>query len=108
MKIDIIKRKPILANNTGGLSGPAVKSVAVRCVYQISQAVKIPILGLGGIMNGEDAIEFMVAGATAISIGTGNFIDPEISIKTIAGIEKFMRENKIEDINDIIGTVEMN
>lgn len=108
MKIDIDKRRPILANNTGGFSGPAVKPVAVRMVYQISKAVKIPVLGLGGIMNGEDAIEFMLAGATAISIGSGNFTDPLISIKTIEGIEKYMKKHNIEDLNSIIGTVQMN
>ena len=108
MKIDIKKRKPILANNTGGFSGPAVKPVAVRMCYQIAQAVDIPILGLGGIMTGEDAIEFMMAGATAVSIGSGNFYDPETSIEVINGIEKFMKENNIDDINSIIGTVEMN
>ena len=108
MKIDIDKRRPILANNTGGFSGPAVKPVAVRMVYQISKAVKIPVLGLGGIMNGEDAIEFMLAGATAISIGSGNFTDPSISIKTIEGIEKYMKKQNIEDLNSIIGTVQMN
>ena len=108
MKIDIEKRKPILANNTGGFSGPAVKPVAVRCVYQIANAVNIPVLGLGGIMTGEDAIEFMIAGATAVSIGSGNFADPETSIKTIEGIEAFMKKHNIDDINSIIGTVEMN
>jgi len=108
MKIDINKRRPALANNTGGLSGPAIKPVAVRCVYQISQAVKIPILGMGGIMNGEDIIEFMLAGATAISIGSGNFVDPEISVNSIKGIEEYMKKNKIEDICSIIGKVEMN
>lgn len=108
MKIDIDKRRPILANNTGGFSGPAVKPVAVRMVYQISKAVKIPVLGLGGIMNGEDAIEFMLAGATAISIGSGNFTDPSISIKTIEGIEKYMKKHNIEDLNSIIGTVQTN
>lgn len=108
MKIDIDKKRPILANNTGGFSGPAVKPVAVRMVYQISKAVKIPVLGLGGIMNGEDAIEFMLAGATAISIGSGNFTDPSISIKTIGGIEKYMKKHNIEDLNSIIGTVQMN
>lgn len=108
MKIDINTRRPILANNTGGLSGPPVKSVAVRCVWQIAQAVKIPVLGLGGIMNGEDAIEFMIAGATAVSIGSGNFVDPDTSIKTIAGIEDYMKRHKIEDINSIIGTVKVN
>ena len=108
MKIDIYKRKPMLANNTGGLSGPAIKPVAVRMVYQVAQAVKIPIMGLGGIMTGEDAIEFMLAGATTVSIGAGNFVDPYTSIKTIKGIEEYMKKCNIEDINDIIGKVEMN
>ena len=108
MKIDINTRKPVLANNTGGLSGPAIKPVAVRMVYQVSQAVKIPIMGLGGIMNGEDAIEFMLAGATTISIGAGNFIDPYTSVKTVEGIEEYMKKNNIENITDIIGKVQMN
>ncbi|MGN1329927.1 MAG: dihydroorotate dehydrogenase [Clostridia bacterium] len=108
MKIDINKRTPILANNTGGLSGPAIKPVAVRCVYQIAKTVKIPVMGLGGIMNGEDAIEFMIAGATTVSIGAGNFVDPECSIKTIQGIEKYMQKHQIEDINSIIGSIKMN
>lgn len=108
MKIDIDKRKPVLANNTGGLSGPAIKPVAVRMVYQVSQAVKIPILGMGGIVNGDDAIEFMLAGATAISIGAGNFIDPYTSVNTVKQIEEYMEKHKIEDINEIIGKVEMN
>ena len=108
MKIDIEKRKPVLANNTGGLSGPAIKPVAVRMVYQVSQAVKIPILGMGGIVNGDDAIEFMLAGATAISIGAGNFIDPYTSVNTVKQIEEYMEKHKIEDINEIIGKVEMN
>ena len=108
MKIDIDKRKPVLANNTGGLSGPAIKPVAVRMVYQVLQAVKIPILGMGGIINGDDAIEFMLAGATAISIGAGNFIDPYTSVNTVKQIEEYMEKHKIEDINEIIGKVEMN
>ncbi len=108
MKIDIHTRKPILANNTGGLSGPAVKPVAIRMVYQVSQAVNIPILGMGGIINGEDAIEFMLAGATAISIGAGNFIDPYTSINTISEIKNYMIKNNIENINDIIGKVQIN
>lgn len=108
MKIDINKRKPVLANNTGGLSGPAIKPVAVRMVYQVAQAVKIPILGMGGIVNGGDAIEFMLAGASAISIGAGNFISPTTSIDTISQIEDYMRKNNIEDINEIVGKVEMN
>ena len=108
MKIDIDKRKPVLANNTGGLSGPAIKPVAVRMVYQVAQAVNIPILGMGGIINGDDAIEFMLAGATAISIGAGNFIDLYTSINTVKGIEDYMKKHNIDDINEIIGKVKMN
>ncbi len=108
MKIDIDKRKPVLANNTGGLSGPAIKPVAVRMVYQVAQAVNIPILGMGGIINGDDAIEFMLVGATAISIGAGNFIDPYTSINTVKGIEDYMKKHNIDDINEIIGKVKMN
>ena len=108
MKIDIYKRRPVLANNTGGLSGPAIKPIAVRMVYQVSQAVNIPIMGLGGIVSGEDAIEFMLAGATTVSIGAGNFIDSYTSVKTVEGIEEYMRKCNIEDVNDIIGKVEMN
>lgn len=108
MKIDINKRKPVLANNTGGLSGPAIKPIAVRMVYQVSQAVNIPIMGLGGIMNGEDAIEFMLAGASTISIGAGNFVDPYTSIKTIKGIEEYMEKHDIDKLTDIVGTVQMN
>ncbi len=108
MKIDIYKRKPVLANNTGGLSGPAIKPVAVRMVYQVSQAVKIPIMGLGGIMTGEDAIEFMLAGAKAVSIGAGNFADPYVSLKVIEGIEEYMKKCNVDNIEDIVGKVEMN
>lgn len=108
MKIDIHKRRPVLANNTGGLSGPAVKPVAVRMVYQVARAVKIPVLGLGGIVTGEDAIEFMLAGATAVSVGTGNFIAPDQAIKVVQGIENYMKQYNIEDINSIVGTVQMN
>lgn len=108
MAIDIDKRRPVLANNTGGLSGPAIKPVAVRMVYQAAQAVDIPIMGLGGIVTGEDAIEFMLAGATAVSIGTGNFITPDTSIKAVKDIENYMKKHKIEKIKDIIGKVEMN
>ena len=108
MKIDINKRAPILANNTGGLSGPAIKPVAVRCVYQIAQSVNIPVMGLGGIMNGEDAIEFMIAGASTISIGAGNFVNPTVAVKTIDEIENYMKKNKIEDLKEIIGSIKMN
>lgn len=108
MSININTRKPYLANNTGGLSGPAIKPVAVRMVYQVFKAINIPILGMGGIINGNDAIEFMLAGATAISIGAGNFIDPYTSVNTAKGIETYMTNNKIDNIKDIIGKVEMN
>lgn len=108
MKIDIDKRKPVLANNTGGLSGPAIKPIAVRMVYQVAQAVNIPVLGMGGIVNGEDAIEFMLAGANAISTGAGNFISPTTSIDTILGIENYMKKHNIQDINEIVGKVQLN
>ena len=108
MKIDIHNRRPVLANNTGGLSGPAIRPVAVRMVYQVAQAVKIPVLGMGGIVNGDDAIEFMLAGASAISIGAGNFINPYTSVDTVTGIENYMKKYNIEGINDIVGPVKMN
>ncbi len=108
MKIDIEKRKPVLANNTGGLSGPAIRPVAVRMVYDVAKAVDIPILGMGGIVKGEDAIEFMLAGASAISIGAGNFIDPYTSLNVISEIETYMQKYNIERINEIVGKVEMN
>jgi len=108
MSIDINTKRPMLANNTGGLSGPAVKPVAVRMVYQVAQTVDIPILGLGGIVNGYDAVEFMLAGATAVSIGTGNFISPDVSVKAVSEIEDYMRRNGISDVKDIIGKVQMN
>ena len=105
MKIDINTRKPVIANVTGGLSGPAIRPIAVRMVYEVSKAVNIPIMGLGGIMSGEDAIEFMLAGATAISIGVGNFVDPYTSLKTIEGIENYMKKYNIENVTDIVGVV---
>ena len=108
MKIDIDKRKPVLANNTGGLSGPAIKPVAVRMVYQVAQAVNIPILGMGGIVNGDDAIEFILAGASAISIGAGNFIKPTTFLDVISGIEEYMEKYDIQNISDLVGKVEMN
>lgn len=108
MKIDINKRKPVLANNTGGLSGPAIKPVAVRMVYQVAQAVNIPILGMGGIVNGNDAIEFILAGASAISLGAGNFIKPTTCLDVISGIEEYMEKYDIQNISDLVGKVEMN
>ena len=108
MSININTRKPHLANNMGGLSGPAVKPVAVRMVYQVASVVDIPVLGLGGIVTGEDVIEFMLAGARAVSVGTGNFIAPDTCIKVEEGIEAYMKKYNIEDINSIIGKVELN
>lgn len=105
MKIDIHRRAFALANKTGGMSGPAIKPVAVRMVYQVANAVQIPIIGMGGIANAEDAIEFMMAGATAVSIGAMNFVNPYATVETVAGIEKFMQEKGIADINEIIGCV---
>ncbi len=98
-------RKPLLSTITGGLSGPAVKPVALRMVWQVSKAVKIPIIGMGGIMNATDAIEFMLAGASAIQVGTANFIDPTVTMKIVDGIEDYMRRHSISDINDLIGAM---
>ncbi len=103
MAIDAKTRRPVLATVTGGLSGPAVKPVALRMVWQAYHAVKIPIIGLGGIMNATDAIEFMLAGATAIQLGTANFIDPTVSVKVIEGIEAYCREHGITDVNELTG-----
>ena len=102
MKIDIDKRRPVLANNTGGLSGPAIKPVAVRMVYQVANAVNIPIIGMGGVSNYEDVIEFMMAGATAVAIGAMNFHNPYATEEAIHGIEHFMKKQGIDDINNII------
>ncbi|MBQ8139992.1 MAG: dihydroorotate dehydrogenase [Lachnospiraceae bacterium] len=105
MKIDINKKTFALANKTGGMSGPAIKPVAVRMVYQAAQAVKIPIIGMGGIATAEDALEFILAGATAVSVGAANFINPYATIEVIEGIEDYMRRNKVDDIKDLIGAV---
>jgi dihydroorotate dehydrogenase (NAD+) catalytic subunit len=105
MKIDIQRRKFVLANKTGGMSGPAVKPVAVRMVYQCANAVKIPIIGMGGIATAEDAIEFLMAGATAVSVGTANFYNPRATVEVVEGIEAFMEQNRIDDIREIIGCV---
>ena len=105
MKIDINRRTFAVANKTGGLSGPAIKPVAVRMVYQTANAVKIPVIGMGGIANAEDALEFIMAGATMVSVGTANFNDPLTTIKVIDGIESFMEQNNITDIHEIIGCV---
>ncbi len=105
MKIDIHKRKFALANKTGGMSGPAIKPVAVRMVYQAAHAVKIPVIGMGGIATAEDAIEFILAGATAVSVGAMNFVNPYTTIEVVEGIENYMRTYGVNDINDLIGAV---
>ena len=105
MKIDIHKRCFALANKTGGMSGPAIKPVAVRMVYQAAHAVKIPVIGMGGIANAEDAIEFMMAGATAVAVGAMNFVNPYATEEVVAGIEDYMKKYNIADINEIIGCV---
>lgn len=105
MKIDIHKRTFALANKTGGMSGPAIKPVAVRMVYQVANAVQIPIIGMGGISNAEDAIEFMLAGATAISVGAANFINPYATEEIVQGIEDYMQKYNVADIKDLIGAV---
>jgi len=108
MAININSRRPIIANNMGGLSGPAIKPIAVRMVYQAAKSVNIPVIGMGGITNAEDALEFIIAGASAVSVGTANFINPSAPIEIIQGIEKFMIRNKILDIKELIGSLIMN
>ena len=105
MKIDIDRRKFVLANKTGGMSGPAIHPIAVRMVYQTAQAVSVPIIGMGGIMNAQDAIEMILAGATAVSVGTANFVDPKATEKIVAGIEQYMRKYQVSDIKQLIGAV---
>ena len=105
MKIDIHRRSFVLANKTGGMSGPAVKPVAVRMVYQCAQAVKIPIIGMGGIMNAEDALEFIMAGASAVAVGCANFINPYATQEIVSGIEAFMEKEGVSDITELIGCV---
>lgn len=105
MKIDINRRTFALANKTGGLSGPAIKPVAVRMVYQVAQCVSVPIIGMGGIASSEDAIEFLMAGATAVSVGTSNFHNPKVTADIVAGIETFMRKHNVSDIHELIGCV---
>lgn len=106
MKIDIKKRKFVLANKTGGMSGPAIKPVAVRMVYECAQAVNIPIIGMGGISNADDAIEFLLAGATMVAVGAANFTNPLATMEIIQGIEAYMLENNIDDIHTLIGSVQ--
>jgi len=103
MAIDIRSKRPVLGNTMGGLSGPAVKPVALRAVWQVFKAVKIPILGMGGIASGEDALQFIMAGASAVAVGTANFVNPTATIDVLKGIEDYMTENNIADINDLVG-----
>lgn len=105
MQIDVERQKFVLANKTGGLSGPAIKPVAVRMVYQVANAVNVPIIGMGGIANAKDAMEFILAGATAVSVGTANFNNPNTTIEVVEGIEDYMTRHNVEDINDLIGIV---
>lgn len=105
MAIDVERRRPCLSTITGGLSGPAVRPVAVRMVWQVAHAVNIPVVGLGGIMDGRDALEFMLAGATAVEVGTANFVDPAVTMKIIDYMDDYCNRHGIEDINDIIGII---
>lgn len=105
MKIDINRRKFVLANKTGGMSGPAIHPVAVRMVYQTAQAVKVPIIGMGGIMTAEDAIEMILAGASAVSVGTANFRNPAVTMEIVEGIQHYMKKYQVEDIRELIGAV---
>ena len=105
MAIDIHTRKPKLANITGGLTGPAIKPIAVKLVWEAAKAVKIPIIGMGGIQCADDAIEFLMAGATAVAVGTANFYEPQTALQVIAGIRDFMEQKKIADVREITGSV---
>lgn len=107
MAIDAERRKPVLSTVTGGLSGPAVKPVALRMVWQVAQAVRIPVIGLGGIMDWKDAVEFLLAGATAVQIGTANFVDPAVTIKIIDGINEYLDRNNFSSVQEIIGALEV-
>jgi dihydroorotate dehydrogenase (NAD+) catalytic subunit len=107
MAIDAEKKKPVLSTITGGLSGPAVKPIALRMVWQVAKAVKVPVVGMGGIMNATDAIEFILAGASAVQIGTANFIDPTVSVKVVEGIEDYLIRHKINTVTEIIGALEV-
>jgi dihydroorotate dehydrogenase (NAD+) catalytic subunit len=107
MVVDVKKRRPVLANCTGGLSGPAIRPVAVRMVWEVYKAVNIPIIGMGGIMTADDALEFLIAGARAVAVGAANFVNPTAAIEIIEGIEKFFIEEGVSDVNDIIGSLKI-
>lgn len=106
MAIDVKTKKPILANITGGLSGPAIKPIALRMVFEVARILPVPIIGQGGIMNPTDALEFIIAGATSVAVGTANFVDPRVSLKIIEGIENYMTENNLSRISELIGSLE--
>jgi dihydroorotate dehydrogenase (NAD+) catalytic subunit len=106
MAIDVDNRRSKLANITGGLSGPAIKPVAVRMVWQVAQAVKLPVIGIGGIMTARDALEFFIAGASAIEVGTANFVNPRTTMDVLEGIETYLKQNNIDKLSDIVGTLE--
>ncbi|MDD5668560.1 MAG: dihydroorotate dehydrogenase, partial [Candidatus Omnitrophica bacterium] len=107
MSIDADTRKPRLGNVIGGLSGPAIKPVALKMVYDVSRSIKIPVIGMGGILSFTDAVEFLVAGATAISVGTGNFINPAVSLEIIKGIERYLRQHTINSVRDLTGSLKI-
>lgn len=107
ISVDVNQFRPILSNVSGGLSGPAIRPIAVRLVYQVAQTVKIPIIGIGGITSARDALEFMIAGARAVQIGTANFFDPMVSVKVVRGLQQFCQERGIQDINEVVGKLHM-
>ena len=107
MAIDVEKRKPMLSTITGGLSGPCIRPIAVRMVWQVANAVKVPVVGLGGIASGRDAIEFLLAGATAVQIGTANFVDPQVTVKAIDYIEDYLKRHQIKSVRELIGGMEV-
>jgi dihydroorotate dehydrogenase (NAD+) catalytic subunit len=106
MAIDVEKRRPVLSNVTGGLSGPAIKPVALAMVWKVAKAVKVPVIGIGGIMNGQDALEFILAGASMIQVGTGNFVDPQTSLKIVNGLNGYCKNKRISKISDLVGRLE--
>jgi dihydroorotate dehydrogenase (NAD+) catalytic subunit len=107
MAIDIETRRPRLANVTGGLTGPCIKPIAIKLVWEAAKAVKIPVIGMGGIQNAADAIEFLLAGATAVAVGTANFYEPQTALQVIAGIREFMQRNGIADVRALVGAVQL-
>jgi dihydroorotate dehydrogenase (NAD+) catalytic subunit len=107
MAVDVEKKKPVLATVTGGLSGPAIRPIAVRLVWQAARAAKVPVIGIGGIMTGTDAMEFFLAGASAVQVGTANFVDPASAIKVLEGIEDYMKRHRIKNIKKLVGALEV-